>query len=537
MARLFECIKKDKRRTIFALLTGIVFSLFLNIGYTLNEFDKLPLSNLLFWISIIILSFILSFLCFIILGFKGFSFLKNNAGTEMTVKKRKLIILCSVTFMLVSWLIQLIGVYPGFFNYDAPQQWLMYAESAVTAHHPVIHTYLVGLCLHLSFLVWKSALPGCFIYLCIQMLITVYAYSSFLSFLLKRNFRLAFIVLSVLWFSFSPTCVMCLLSVTKDSLFTPFLILFILSCFDFLGMKDGEKFGVKRSIRWYVAAFFAAILRNNALYIMIPVMVFLIIRYRKKVEVLGFIGVIALIFLYLGPFTKSVTVEGVKEREYLSVPAQQIMRIYHLHKEELSKSEIDLIENTFEVDALKLYVPKIADVAKGSIKKDFFDEHRKEIASLWTDLLKRYPREYVEAFLLGNSGFWYPWTTLVLNANGGEGYYVCKAYSPVWDDSKIVPIYDYYRHYENANIVCNNPLTMWIFAPATYFFLFFLTMIYLLYQKRKEAMPLVVVFLIWLTFLLGPVALVRYVGFLYTLVPVEIALLAREDKTYKDVGC
>ena len=50
--------------------------------------------------------------------------------------------------------------------------------------------------------------------------------------------------------------------------------------------------------------------------------------------------------------------------------------------------------------------------------------------------------------------------------------------------------------------------------------------IYMIYQRKKAGIvTCVTVFLLWLTYLLGPVALVRYVLFLYVLVPVEYLLI------------
>ncbi len=499
------------------------------LGYPLKKEGGIPFGDFRLYLAFAALALAFGVLSFLFLGFKGF---KNSKASlrELSSGVQRGIAIGSFLLMYVSWLIQLIGVYPGFFNYDATQQWQMYAESVVTAHHPVLHTYLVGKCIHLSFNVWKNALPGCFIYICFQMLITAFAYSRIVAFLIKKKVGTVITVISILWFSFAPTIVMCVLSVTKDSMFTPFLILFILETIEFLGLKEGERLKWYKALLWYVSAFFTAIMRNNALYIVIPFMIFMMIKYRRKKQSFGFLLVMALLVLYLGPFTKAVTVEGVKEREYLSVPAQQIMRVYHLHKDELSTSEIEVIEETFSGDngALIAYIPKIADVAKACINTEYFDANKKEVATLWFDLFKRYPGEYFNAFFIGNSGFWYPWTTLVLNADGGEGYYVCRSYNPVWSEPKIQAVYDYYKHFENANLVCSNPITMWIFAPATYFYIFFLNLVYLMYRKRKEAVPMVIVFLIWLTFLLGPVALVRYVGFLYAMVPMELGFLVRK---------
>ena len=515
---------KDKRRIGYSVFTGIAFSLFFVLGYPLKKDGVIPFGDFRLYLAFAVLALVFGSLSFLFLGFKGF----KRSSKELGSGVKKGIVIGSFIFIYLSWLVQLIGVYPGFFNYDATGQWQMYAESVVTAHHPVLHTYLVGKCIHLSFLVWGNALPGCFIYICFQMLITAFAYSRVVAFLLKKKAGIIVAIISIFWFSFAPTIVMCVLSVTKDSMFTPFLILFILGTVDFLGLKEGEELKWYKALLWYASAFFTAIMRNNALYIVIPFMIIMMVRFRKKKQSFGLMAVLALLVLYLGPFTKAVTVEGVKEQEYLSIPAQQIMRVYHLEKEGISEEDSSFIEDLFEDEALKNYVPKIADKAKGSIRQDVLNENKGKAISLWVKYFKKYPARYVEAFLIENSGFWYPWTTLVLFEDGSEGYYVCRSFQPVWNDPKSYKLYSYYRRYETSPLVTNNPLTMWIFAPATYFYLFFLTFIYLMYRKRSESGPMVMVFLIWLSFLLGPVALVRYVGFLFAMVPLELGLFVRK---------
>ncbi|MBQ6638811.1 MAG: hypothetical protein IJH82_09225 [Lachnospiraceae bacterium] len=515
--------KADTRRIVLSSLTGILLGLFLVFGFCTQSLNRLPVSDVRMWLLLIVISAAFSALVFLFLGWKGI----RNSAKIVSPKARRNFVLCASAFMLVFWLIQLLGIYPGFFNYDADEQWIMYANSAVTAHHPVIHTYLVGKCLHLSYLVFKSPLPGCFLYVCFQMLLCAGAFGAVLSFLLKKRLGIIWGIVATIYFTFAPTVVICVMSVTKDSMFTPFLILFVLETIRFLTLKEGEKQGGFHVAVWFVSAFLASVLRNNALYVMVPFMIFLIIAFRKSKTVFGLLGVIAALILYLGPVTSLITVEGVNEREYLSVPVQQLMRVYHLHKDELKEDEIRQFEEAFETDALVAYIPKIADVAKGSLKRDYFDANRKEMVKLWMNLGSRYPAEYAEAFLMGNAGFWYPWTRLALTANGAEGYYVCRSYLPVWNASKIPAIMEYYKHYENANVVCNNPFTMWIFAPATYFIAFLLTFVWLVYKRSRESLALLAVLLIWLTFLLGPVALVRYVGFLYGMIPLEIALLAK----------
>jgi hypothetical protein len=164
-------------------------------------------------------------------------------------------------------------------------------------------------------------------------------------------------------------------------------------------------------------------------------------------------------------------------------------------------------------------------VAKGNLKRDVFDQKKGEYFRLWLSLGLRYPGEYINSFLMGNYGFWYPFATLALTADGAEGYFVCRSYNPVWDSNKISVIANYYKHFESSEITCKYPATIWFFAPATYFTIAFFTFVCLWYRKRKEVLALVVALLVWATFLLGPVALVRYVSYLFYLLPVECALL------------
>ena len=315
------------------------------------------------------------------------------------------------------------------------------------------------------------------------------------------------------------------MSVTKDALFAPFLILFLIRTME--AITESESFFKKpvRITEWCVCAFFAAILRNNALYIMVPFCIFLVIFLRKQKAAFSLLAALLVLVLYLGPLTNLITVKGVNEREYLSVPAQQIMRVYHTQQSIMTEDERLAIESSFEEEALNGYYPKIADVAKRCLKPELYTGNPGYLIGLWARLGFVYPQEYIDAFLIGNEGFWYPFSTLALMPNGDEGYYVCHSYPPVENKSLIGPIYSYYLHYEANSLVCNNPLTMWILAPATYFWVFFYALLILWYRKKREAIVLVPVLLIWMTFLLGPVALVRYVAFLYYLLPLEAGLV------------
>ena len=519
-----------KKRCLYSMILGIIAGIAMVFGYQLQINHEVFLDEALTWGWVLAASFVASF--FFYLGFS----IKCNYETEKAccLSLKWFSIICVGTLYLC-WGIQLLGVYPGYFNYDAPGQWEMYALNQITVHHPVLHTLLVGKCLHLSFLIFKSSLPGVFLYILIQMFISGIAFTQVLRFMYKKRLPLGIIIFSLIWFACFPTVILSIMSVTKDSIFAPLLVSFVVWTTEII--EDQEAFFSKwyKMAAWAGLAVMMAVMRNNATYIAIPfffVLLWVFRKYWKKYLVL-LIGILALYGLYVGPFCGYFTVDGVASREFLSVPCQQMMRVYH-NEPDLDREKKEFIETLFDEEALNKYVPKIADIAKESLDIDFFKENKTEVIKLWAELGLEYPKMYLDAFLEGNYGFWYPWATLTLYRDETEGYWVCRSYAPVWDESKIPIVQRYYKFFEHSKLVCENPLTMWVFAPGTYFWITLFLFAFLRYKRRKESIVFMFVLLIWLTFLLGPVALVRYVSFLYYLVPFEIGLFLNVVRSEKE---
>lgn len=510
----------EKRKCIFAGILGILTGFSFVFGWQLQTAGAIFYDKIWMWLLCCVIAFVSTVINYLILSIDRADNRRQNCKLSI-----KLFSIVCFIFLYVCWGIQLLGVYPGFFNYDAPGQWEMYTLNKITAHHPVLHTLMISKCIHASFTVFGTSQPGVFVYNLIQMLVSALAFTQVFRYMYKKKTPIIIIVFTLLFCGVFPTIVLSVLSVTKDSLFAPLLLSFVVSTIEIL--EDQEAFFMHwpKMVLWGFTAILMTIMRNNAVYVAIPFFLILILVFRKywKRYILLLIGMILCYGLYVGPFTSHYTVDGINEKEYLSVPCQQVMRVYHTVSD-LDINQKETIESLFEEDALLLYVPKIADVAKGNLRIDLFDENKEEYLKFWIKLGIKYPVEYCDAFLVGNYGFWYPWATLAQNSDGTEGYWVSKSYNPVWNESKIYPIMTYYTALEYNDIICRNTLTMWLFAPATYFWITMVLFTILLYRKRRESIVFAFVLLIWMTFLLGPVALVRYVSFLYYLLPYELAL-------------
>lgn len=523
-------IKIEKRKSIYAGILGVLSGLSLVLGFQLQTEGAVAYGQAGTWLACVAAMLILGIIAYFLLSLK----LEYEAKGFGKLSIGWFSVLCFL-FLCGCWGIQLLGVYPGFFNYDAPGQWEMYAMGQVTAHHPVLHTYLISKCILWSFTLFGKSQPGVFAYNLIQIIVSAIAFTQVFRYMYRKKMPKVLIAVTLLWCGVFPTIVLSVLSVTKDSLFAPFLLSFVVSTVEML--EEPKAFFSKwyKMALWGITAILMTIMRNNAVYVAIPFFIVLIWVFRKywKKYLILLVGMMLLYGLYVGPFTSHFTVEGIAGKEYLSVPCQQMLRVYHT-QEQLDAEQKATIEALFEEEALIQYIPKIADVAKGNLDIELFDANKAEYLKFWAELGTEYPAEYMDAFLMGNYGFWYPWATLAMYADGTEGYWVSKSYNPVWNESKIYPIMEYYTLFGYNELVCNNPLTMWIFAPATCFWFTMMVFAVLLYQKRKESLLYGFALLVWLTFLLGPVALVRYVAFLYYLVPFGVALWVDAIKKKKD---
>lgn len=74
-------------------------------------------------------------------------------------------------FMLLCWLPVLLAVYPGFFVYDAQEEWLQVASRNFTTHHPLVHVLLLGGIVCAVHKVTDSYNLGIACYMTVQMLI------------------------------------------------------------------------------------------------------------------------------------------------------------------------------------------------------------------------------------------------------------------------------------------------------------------------------------------------------------------------------
>lgn len=228
--------------------------------------------------------------------------------------------------------------------------------------------------------------------------------------------------------------------------------------------------------------------------------------------------------------TKILTGPDTKEyQEMLTVPISQLARAYNYQKDVFSKEDILLLHRYLPEENLNRYEPLCTDLLKVGFNNEAFSEDKSSFVKLWLRIGKKAPAVYVNAWLLTSYGYWYPYASLNVYAGrtvytftyNESSYFGYEVEKPGTRTSLIPAIDTFFRTISLTRSFQKIPVIRLFFAPAFWFFVFLWQLFFRGFRRRFcGAVCFLPAFLTWLTVLLGPCSLVRYVIFLWFLVPV-----------------
>ena len=519
------------------VLMGIAFS----FGRCLERDGKVHFSDPWTYIWSILIALLaifgLVFLWLFLDFYKGCTFSKHES---FPCKRKHWIFL--YILLVVSYSITFLAVFPGFFAYDATMAYLQVFRGELLSQHPWIHTLLLGYICRFSESHLGHANVGIAIYIYLQMLIVSGCFLYVLYSIKRRGHNLVFF-LSFFFYMFFPTIHMFVLCSTKDTPFAAAMLVWITLLWDM--MEDADRFlASKRKIAAFIIfALLFLILRKNAVYAMVVFLAFLIAALkgnRRKAVLL--MGVIFLLFwLYDVPLTNAVGVIDIGPKEALSVPSQQLARVYMENKESFTEEEITLLESFYPRESLKQYHSKLADYTKGMLNTEFFLEHKPEFLKLWISMGVRNPGVYVNSFLANTYGFWYPLASLdgykgfegVKNTvlEDAEVYYFAYVTEEPGERHSLIPWLDqFYFRLSTLNLHHRLPGLSLLYSPGFFFWVFLTAWAYGIHRKMRACyLGFILTGLVWLTVQFGPIALVRYVLYLYFELPFFLCTLLKKE--------
>ncbi len=321
-----------------------------------------------------------------------------------------------------------------------------------------------------------------------------------------------------------------------------------------VGNKSISKKIVHLAIKCSVSAALMMLFRHNGVYAyFVFAVVFLIIEAIKSLQAKRppylSVAIFAIIFLasfilYKGVDTGLTSVlhaESGEHQEILTVPIQQLGRVYQSHEADMSQEDKEILYRYISEEGLSHYAPRLSDILKLYFDNEEYASDSSSFWNLYFKYAKKYPATYINAWFLTSYGYWYPGA--VINVYQGNtvftftytdsSYFGYEVEQPGTRTSFIPFIDAFYRKLSIEKFQQNIPVISLFFSPAAYFWFEMLLAFYALTRKKGSR---IIVFglplLVWATALLGPTYLVRYVIILWYILPVLMHEITNEEFHY-----
>lgn len=418
----------------------------------------------------------------------------------------------------IVWIPYWFAYYPGIFGYDISAQWNQYfGTSGYNTHHPIIHTIFMGQLIDIGQRIFGNYNRGVACYCLLQLLILSGVVSFAICYINKLIFSSRIIILILIYFAFFPMWPLLGISTTKDIYFS---ILYFMS---FMVLIDCCFSGIKKGRGGIICLFFTTelLFRNNAVYgvivtIFCLILFMLIKRYPKK-EGFSFLIIFILCVLLsngvLGQLKKITNASGGSIREALSIPCQQIARVYSEKKNELTEDDKSEIFQYIPEEKIVDYMWQLSDPIKASLNTGLVGSDWNRFIALWINLGKRYPREYLEAVLCNTLPLWYVWDDSIVSIKGCYMEYLFKDVTSgqVVKNSQLPRLEKFLTNTYAKGYILEFPIISLLFAPALYVWI--IVGIGFILMKYKQYKYLVLpIFLLGYTSTLmaGPCILPRY---------------------------
>lgn len=545
----FKKSTKKSPDNLFLLIFSIFFSILLVVGktiYNTNDVTKLfdSFSSILInLITAIGVSIIVYYSLIYITPYLKKVDSKNGKNEKESrlwkFYNNKHIFLILYLIIFISFIPAWLTHFPGIFSYDVTTQTeqALGGLSSIYALQPPIHTTIWMLCIKVANHTGFNAL---ILYEIPQLLFMAYAFTRFVKFLIDRKVNKYIILGSILWFTINPVVSIFVLLCTKDVYFSGLLLLIMVEFIEFLSKDSAYK---KSSIRWVyfsLLILFACLFRNNMIYVFI-LLLFLLLLLQKtnwKNILKIFLVPIILYYIIVGPIYKMVGIGKGNVREMLSVPIQQIGLVVTNHYDELSEDELQAIDAYIPLSYIqKQYNLRLSDPVKDHFKSDHFSEDKLSFFKIYLHLLMKYPGDYISSFLTLNISYWYIDAAThdpISNYGYIENGMVRLEQYPIERTSFLPFLQPYYNSVSNYSLFEKIPFINILFSVSLPVWVLLFSLIVMLYKRLYiESLVFMPMILLWLTYLLGPVSIFRYIFPFFLCYPFFVATLINSKKLFK----
>lgn len=432
---------------------------------------------------------------------------KNAAGKPFQTRTAFFVIFaCYVPMFLIS--------FPGAFAYDVPFQLEQVFTGQYSAHHPLLHTLLLGGCAALGRMLGSINL-GAALYTLLQMLGLSACFALTCASVSRQSgARAAW--RSALFFAVYPLHMMLAVNATKDVLFSGLFVLALALAREAL-VLDRKDWKICTGIVLSGAGMI--LLRNNALYAVAVWLVLLPIVCGRRARAILLTALLAVV-LSMGAARVLSAATGAARGdlcEMLSWPIQQLARARNLHADVLTEQEKQAMDEIMPGDSWKLYDPTISDPVKFEFDTQRLLDDPGKYVGLYLSVGAKCPGAYLDALLKHTYSFFYPYSEYgvsgyYLQMGISEKYYEWCDFERITSKSLFPRVLASLSWRFGAKGAMQIPVVGYLFNMG----LIVWTMLYFvlrdLYFGRWQAFAAgMLPVLLWGTFLLGPVMAGRYI--------------------------
>ena len=534
--------KRDNLAWLMSGLFGILSGMFLVLGYQLEKFDHIDLSDRNSMLVMLAMMIVLAVDTKHVwnnynarnrgqkfLGLIDLTKYSLDPSEEKTHEDSKSFFATWGVLIILN-LPVLLAEFPGFFVYDAQDELNEVLTRSFSTHHPLLHVLLLGGVIAFVHKFSGSWNAGIFTYLFLQMLVITAIFAYVLGYMQKCGIGKKRKIAYTLYYGLFPTIVMFTLCSSKDGLFSALLLLLTVYLIQLL--KNTEDFikDRRKVTAFIITATLMPCFRHNGFYaylVFVPfVLVYFIKRINKTLTALVILPVI--FYLVFSNILGCISSEKTHHQEMLTVPIMQLARVYTYEKDSMTKEEINTLTSYIPEENLSLYTPRVSDMVKVGFNNELYEKDSASFYKLWAENLIKHPMTYVNAWLLTSYGFWYPAADInvykgnsVFTFTYDESSYFGYEVEQPGERHSLIPVIDrLYRYLSIGSFFNDAPVISLVMLPGFAMLIFLFVFLYRLSVKNiKGVLPFLPMVLTYLTVLLGPTYLPRYVVYLWMCLP------------------
>ena len=222
----------------------------------------------------------------------------------------------------------------------------------------------------------------------------------------------------------------------------------------------------------------------------------------------------------------------------LAIQNQQIARVYRDKKDDLTNEDKILIQKFFHNNDIAFtYQPDITNYIRNIFDFSYYYKNQNEYKKLWANLLIRYPKEYIKAFLALHLKYWVP-DSVFIQENIKERY--IENYK--WETSiegierpfYLPHIHNFYYDFSQQNSwIQYLPIFTTVFSISTPIWVIMIVLLLCLVSNRKRFfLTLIPSIGVWGALHFAAFSIGRYIWPLMACYPLYLAIVNLSMNSY-----